>query len=104
MKQDNFRDTKQSLLEKLSYVSHIILRYKFALFLIFIVLLYGLIVFRVNVLNSAHPSAEAVDSQVKSARLPHIDQSVVDQLETLRDNSVNVQALFDQERNNPFQQ
>lgn len=78
-------------------------RYSLALFLAFVFLLYGFIFLRINSLSNIQPSNDAVSSQVKAARIPHIDQPVVDQLQSLQDNSVSVQALFDQARRNPFQ-
>lgn len=86
-----------------STVLHKLKRYGLLMFIVLVASIYGFVLWRVNVLNSAEPTSDAVTSQVKAARLPRIDQSVVSQLETLRDNSVNVQALFDQARNNPFQ-
>ncbi|HVV66911.1 MAG TPA: hypothetical protein VHB72_02465 [Candidatus Saccharimonadales bacterium] len=78
-------------------------RYSFIIFLIFIACVYGFIIMRINDLNNAQPSPDAVSSQVKADRIPRIDQNVVQQLQSLQDNSVNVQALFNQARNNPFQ-
>jgi hypothetical protein len=101
------QDLKVSLgtsLEKLSGLLKTLRRYAILLFLVFVAGLYGFVVLRVDTLNSAQPSADAVSSQVKAARVPHIDQSVVQQLQSLQDNSVSVQTLFDQARNNPFQQ
>jgi hypothetical protein len=68
-----------------------------------IVVLYGFVLLRINSLSNAQPSQESVTSQVKAARVPRIEQSVVNQLESLHDNSVNVQALFNDTRSNPFQ-
>lgn len=79
-------------------------RYKLPLYLLFVVIVYGFILLRINTLNSVTPSTTAVNAQhdpIKSAR---IDEKVVQQLKALRDNSVNVQTLFDQARNNPFQE
>jgi hypothetical protein len=78
-------------------------RYSFMLFLAFVLLLYGFILLRISSLSNVQPSNDAVSGQVKAARIPHIDQSVVKQLQSLQDNSVSVQSLFDQARNNPFQ-
>ncbi len=78
-------------------------RYSFVMFIIFIAALYGFILLRINSLSQAEPSAEAVTNQVKAAQVPHIDKKVVAQLESLKDNSVSVKALFDQARSNPFQ-
>lgn len=72
-------------------------------FLALIVLLYGFVLLKINTLSNAQPSEDSITSQVKAARVPHIDQTVVSQLKSLHDNSVSVQALFDQSRSNPFQ-
>ena len=78
-------------------------RFSFILFITFVALLYGFIVFRINSLSNAQPSPDSVSSQVKAAQGPHIDKAVVNQLESLQDNSVNVQTLFNDARSNPFQ-
>lgn len=98
--------------EKLSFKSLVakgagalrrIQRYSFWLFLVFVLLLYGFILLRINSLSGVQPSSDAVSSQVKAARIPHVDPSVVKQLQSLQDNSVSVQTLFNQARSNPFQ-
>ena len=73
-------------------------------FIVLVALLYGFVLLRISSLSNAQPSEDSISGQVKAARVPHIDQSVVDQLESLHDNSVSVQALFNEARNNPFQQ
>jgi hypothetical protein len=78
-------------------------RFSFVLFISFVALLYGFVIFRINSLSNAQPSSDSVTSQVQAAQVPHIDKSVVKQLESLHDNSVNVQTLFNEGRGNPFQ-
>lgn len=78
-------------------------RYSIVFFLIFVAILYGMVLLHINSLNTQQPSDQAVSSQVKAANVPHIDQSIVQQIQSLQDNSVSVQSLFDQARNNPFQ-
>jgi len=78
-------------------------RYSLIIFIVFVASLYGFLVFRISTLSNAQPSQDAVSSQVKKAKVPHIDESVVKQLQSLEDNSVNVKTLFNQARNNPFQ-
>jgi hypothetical protein len=77
--------------------------YSFVVFLVFVGLIYGFLLFRVNTLRSVEPSPDAVTSQVKASSVPRIDPDVVKQLESLKDNSVSVKALFDEARSNPFQ-
>jgi hypothetical protein len=78
-------------------------RYGVVIFLVVIVAIYGFVVLKINSLNNIQPTQSAVTAQNNPIRSAHIDTSVVQQLESLRDNSVNVQALFKQARNNPFQ-
>jgi len=90
-------DQAAGYLRKLRHYSPLI-------FVAFVVLLYGFILLRVNSLSNQQPSAQAVSGQVKAAQIPHIDTSVVKQLQSLQDNSVSVQTLFNQARDNPFQE
>lgn len=78
-------------------------RYSFVIFIVIVALLYSFLVLRINSLSSSQPTADAVSKQVKAARVPHIDQSVIDQLQSLQDNNVSVKSLFDSARSNPFQ-
>jgi lipopolysaccharide export system protein LptC len=78
-------------------------RYSVVIFLLVVACLYGFLMFRVNTLSGAEPTEDAVDSQVQAAHVPHIDPKIVKQLQSLQDHSVNVKALFDEARSNPFQ-
>jgi hypothetical protein len=78
-------------------------RYSFVAFVIFVAVLYGFVILRINNLGNTQPSSVAVSGQVQAAQAPHIDKSVIQQLNSLQDNSVSVQALFNQARSNPFQ-
>lgn len=93
-----------SLRELFGTVVQKIHRYSLVLFLVFVGALYALIVMQIGSLSNAQPSTDDIDKQVNAAQLPRIDQSVVDQLKSLQDNSVNVQSLFNEARNNPFQE
>lgn len=73
------------------------------LFLLF-ALVYGFIVLRINMLSNAPVDPTAVTDQVKASPTLRIDAHAAEQLQTLKDNSVNVQTLFEQGRTNPFQE
>lgn len=78
-------------------------RYSLPAFILFVALVYGFVLMRFNSMRTIEPSETAVTSQVKAAKVPHIDQAVLQQLQSLQDNSVSVQALFNEARSNPFQ-
>lgn len=79
-------------------------RYAPVLFCLFFLLIYGFVVYRVQVLNSSEPSAADVATQSRTASVPHIDPKVLVQLQQLQDNSVSVKTLFSNSRSNPFQE
>lgn len=78
--------------------------YSVLLFVVVVAILYGYLAYTINSLSSAEPAPDAVSSQVKAARIPHIDADVLTQLKKLQDNSVNVRTLFNDSRQNPFQE
>ena len=73
------------------------------LFLVFAVV-YALTIMRINALSNPPLDSGAVADEVKASPTPRIDASAAEQLQTLKDNSVNVQTLFDEGRSSPFQE
>lgn len=91
------------LKDKLGDLIAIVRPYVFVAFLVLVAGLYGFLFFRISSLSSSQPSQNAVSAEVSSSQMPHIDKTVVQQLNSLQDNSVSVQTLFSQSRSNPFQ-
>lgn len=97
----SLKDLKlKSLLDKAVLV---LSRYSAILFFLLISGVYGFVVFNINNLVNAQPSQSDIDAQSKTTSIPRVDPKVAEQLQNLEDNSVNVQTLFEQARNNPFQ-
>ncbi len=94
----------KTLLAKTDAVVEKARRFSFLGFVIFVAVLYGFVLLRINTLDNVQPSSDSVTGQVQAARVPRIDKSVAKQLQSLNDNSVNVQTLFNEARSNPFQQ
>lgn len=91
------RDKAVSILRQLN-------RFKVLLFCLLLLITYGFIMYRISVLNSVQPSDTDIANKSKTATLPKIDENLISQIHNLQDNSVSVQALFDQARNSPFQE
>jgi hypothetical protein len=77
-----------------------LVRFRLALFLLFVAVTYGFLLWRIVDFSNVPPDNTVV-TQTNAAR-PHIDQATVDKINQLQDNSVNVQTLFNQARQNPF--
>jgi len=76
--------------------------YKALIFFLFVAVLYGFIVWRINVYSNTPADQSAESAQL--AAQPRIDQSTVQKMLDLQNNSVSVQALFNQARQSPFQE
>lgn len=79
-------------------------KYRGLIFFLLLTSLYGYIVWRINVLSTAPPSTSDVANAQQNVSSPHIPESTVQTLQGLQDNSVRVQAIFSEARQNPFQE
>lgn len=76
--------------------------YKAIIFFLIVAALYGFIIWRINVYSNVPPS-QIVENAGLSAQA-HIDPTTAQKLQNLQNNSVGVQALFNQARQDPFQE
>lgn len=95
---------QQSFQDSLAPVATIIKRYMVVWFVLLLVGVYGYVLYRIQAAVTAQPSDTEISDQVQSASTPHVDPTVVDQMQSLQDRSVNVKTLFDQARSNPFKE
>ncbi|OGL34702.1 hypothetical protein A3F65_03335 [Candidatus Saccharibacteria bacterium RIFCSPHIGHO2_12_FULL_47_16b] len=71
---------------------------------LFVSIVYLFVVWRISSYAGAEPAVEAVDEALTSSAVPKIDPKAIGQIQSLEQNSPQVQALFNQARNNPFQE
>lgn len=93
----------QELFAKLPVTTATLRRYSLVSFIVMVVAIYGFLLLRITTLSNQQPSESQISAQVNASQIPQIDKQVVEQLRSLEDNSVSVQALFNQARSNPFQ-
>lgn len=67
-------------------------------------ILYTGLILHINNLNQREPTDDAVTEKLQTIKRPKVDQSIVDKLQNLQDNSTDVQSLFKAARDNPFQE
>lgn len=91
---------------QLQPVARQLLKFRLPLFLLMVVLIYGFVVSRINALKDVQPSASqtAIAARNTTSVSPQIDPATISKIRQLQDNSVSVQALFNQARQNPFQE
>jgi hypothetical protein len=91
----------KSLPNQLGRVGHKVLRFLPITFFLVLAGVYGFMLLRITMLSNAQPTDAQISDRASSLS-QHIDKRAVSQLESLEDNSVNVQALFQTARDNPF--
>lgn len=96
----NLESVKKSFLGSFKWLN----RYRNILFFLLLTSLYGYIIWRINVLSTAPPSTTDVVSAQQNTETPQISADTVQKLQNLQDNSVRVQSLFNDARQNPFQE
>lgn len=98
-KQLTVEDIKTSAKNTVHWVNN----YRGLVFFVLLAVIYGAIIWRINVLSTAPPSEADAKSAKESASVsPSIDEASAKAIINLKDNSVRVQAIFDDARNNPF--
>ncbi|MFI5271323.1 MAG: hypothetical protein ACHQT9_04760 [Candidatus Saccharimonadales bacterium] len=77
---------------------------KYMTFIILIIFLvvYILLVFRIDNLSSVTPSQAEVDSKLQTIAQPKIDPKILAKVKQLQNQNIQVQTLFNQARSNPF--
>jgi hypothetical protein len=94
---------REELINNLQIYAQKVSKYKAYIAGLLLLLIYGYLFWHITSLNSAQPSQSSITQQANPLATARIDQQVVNQLQSLSNNNVNVQTLFDQSRNNPFQ-
>lgn len=70
--------------------------------IIVVLIIYLLVVWHVSSLATAEPTPDQTSTADASSAVPKIDNKAIQQIQSLEQNSAQVQALFNQARNNPF--
>lgn len=97
----NLNFNLKDLPKELAKLGHKIAPYVPLVFFVLVATVYGIVLLRITMLSNAQPDPSAVSTQI-SELTPHIDKNAANKLQSLEDNSVNVQSLFNDARGNPF--
>lgn len=96
--------TKQRpLKEQLSSLLNQLIKYKWVFLILFFLIIYVILGSSIQGFINQQPSASMVSADLKTTVQPNINPKLVNKLKQLNNNSVSVQALFNQSRQNPFQ-
>ncbi|PJE65120.1 hypothetical protein COU91_03325 [Candidatus Saccharibacteria bacterium CG10_big_fil_rev_8_21_14_0_10_47_8] len=69
-----------------------------------ILLVYVLVVWQISKLAATEPSVEAEDAAQAATNIPKVNRDAIGQIQSLEQSNTDIHSLFDQARNNPFQE
>lgn len=90
------------LKQQLKPIGKQFMQLKALIYVVALMVCYIFIAYRINVLTQVEPTQTAINAQLSPVKNPHIDPAIVNKIQQLQDNSVSVQTLFNQARQNPF--
>lgn len=67
-----------------------------------VLLAYVFVVWRIGQLAGAEPTPDQLTSNI--SKIPVVDKTAINQIQSLEQNNTNVHSLFESARNNPFQE
>ena len=72
--------------------------------ILLVLLAYVLMVWRISSLTATEPSPEAEAAAIAETAIPKIDKKAVERILSLEESSQEIHSLFEEARNNPFQE
>lgn len=77
-------------------------KYRLEFFLIIVGSIFAFLVIQISQNAIKEPTQEAIDDKIKTVQIPKIDQDAISKIEQLEDLNIEVKAIFNEARNNPF--
>ncbi len=93
----------QKIITKFKSFGRLIVKYSGFIVILLALCAYGFIVYRIGALTNKEPNEDEVASQLDTLKKPTVDQNTINKIQQLEDSNVQVKTLFDQARDNPFQ-
>ncbi len=87
---------------KFTPILDVVKKYLLVVFLLFFAGIYGFLLFRIETLANAKPDEDAILEKLKTVQRPRLDEAAAKKIQSLEDQNISVQTLFDQARQNPF--
>lgn len=90
------------LIDRFHYVSVFIKRHNVTLFIVFFLGIYSMLVYQINNYINTEPTQAQLSENINKSGKISIDQESIDRILDLEEHNIEVQALFQQARDNPF--
>ncbi len=93
---------KNYLLNLVFRIESLAKRFRFIIMFVIFSLMYGYILIQINLVNSRQPSQSQIESNLMEPSKSKINPEYVDKITSLEEESVDIKAIFNEARKNPF--
>lgn len=94
----------KDILPKLKPLLQKLQQYLGFIIVLLVLSMFVFVVLRIRHYASLQPSQTAIDEKLQALQRTRIDQDAIDKIEKLEGTNTDIKALFDQARDNPFQE
>lgn len=89
--------------EKLVPIKNFFVRYAVIIFVLVIVTIFGAMTFMIARYANLDPTSSQGDERTSTVTTVRLDEKSVTKLQSLEDQNISIESLFDNGRDNPFQ-
>ena len=91
-----------SIVDAFTNIKNFIVRYRFVIFILIISLILGFMFIRISKMSTAKPTSEQIAEAKASIQVIKIDEDDIEAIKILEDRNINIEALFESGRYDPF--
>jgi uncharacterized protein YpmB len=91
------------LITKLTPIKNFIIRYVVLIFVISVVAILGFMTIMIARYSNAEPTAFQIEDKKASLTAVNLDSDTVEKIEALKSKNINIESLFNNSRDNPFE-
>lgn len=92
-----------TIITKLLPVKDFVVRYAVLLFIVFVVMIFGVLTLSISHFSNLEPTDAQVDEKVKTITNIKLNDSAIEKIEDLVDKNISIESLFNNGRSNPFE-
>lgn len=94
----------KAILPKIKKYTAVVQKHLAFIFVIVVLLSYVFVVWKISSLATVEPTPEEEAAALAATTIPKVNKNAISQIEALESSNAEVRSLFEQARNNPFQE
>lgn len=94
---------KENIIKSLQPVKLFFIRYAVVIFIIMVAGILGFMTLQISLYSNAEPTSDQIDEKKNSLKQVKLNDESVQKIQELEDKNINIESLFNNGRDNPFE-